>query len=148
MGCAVAFNHCQGPILPDRSLTVPPPLNTYAAGQCHPCPISTIRRIASTRTEVSPWVRTIVVEPGWNYDSRLTAFAKHDRTGSAMKLIPRQKIWLTIIIVANLALWIIPSDVVEQIARDRHVLLGRYSRAHFSGIVGLLVFSVISFYVD
>lgn len=65
-----------------------------------------------------------------------------------MKLIRRQKIWLTIIIVVNLALWIIPSDVVEQIARDRHVLLGRYSRAHFSWIVGMLIFSAISFYVD
>ena len=30
-----------------------------------------------------------------------------------MKLIPRQKIWLAIIVVANLTLWIIPSNVVE-----------------------------------
>ncbi|UCE61484.1 MAG: hypothetical protein JSU63_06990 [Phycisphaerales bacterium] len=65
-----------------------------------------------------------------------------------MKLIPRQKIWLTIVIVVNLALWIIPSDVVEQIARDRHTMLGRYSRTHFSWILGVLVISAISFYVD
>ncbi len=65
-----------------------------------------------------------------------------------MKLIPRQRIWLAIVIAANLALWIIPSDVVEQIARDRHVMLGWYSRAHFSWNVGVLAISLISFYVD
>jgi len=65
-----------------------------------------------------------------------------------MKLIARQKIWLSIIIVANLLLWIIPSDVVENIARDRHTLLGRYSRGHFSAILGLFLFTVVSFYVD
>ena len=65
-----------------------------------------------------------------------------------MKLIARQKIWLAIVIVANLLLWIIPSDVVEQIARDRHTMLGRYSRTHFSWIVGVTVISLVSFYVD
>ena len=65
-----------------------------------------------------------------------------------MKLIARQKIWLAIVIMVNLGLWIIPSDVVEQIARDRHVMLGRYSRTHFSWNVGVLVISLISFYVD
>ncbi|MGB2986031.1 MAG: SGNH/GDSL hydrolase family protein, partial [Phycisphaerae bacterium] len=65
-----------------------------------------------------------------------------------MKLIRRQKIWLTIVITANLLLWLIPSDVVEQIARDRHTMLGRYSRNHFSWIVGVAVISLISFYVD
>ncbi|MHC4695108.1 MAG: alginate O-acetyltransferase AlgX-related protein [Planctomycetota bacterium] len=65
-----------------------------------------------------------------------------------MKLIPRQKIWLVIVIAMNLALWIIPSDVVEQIARDRHTMLGRYSRTHFSWNVGVLAISLISFYVD
>ena len=47
-----------------------------------------------------------------------------------MKLIVRQKIWLAVVIVTNLLLWIIPSDVVELIARDRQTLLGRYSRGH------------------
>lgn len=65
-----------------------------------------------------------------------------------MRLILRQKIWLAIIIVANLALWIIPSNVVEQIARDRHTMFGRYSREHFYWIVALFIFSWISFYVD
>lgn len=52
------------------------------------------------------------------------------------------------IIAVNLALWLIPSDVVKQIARDRHTMLGRYSRQHFTWIVGFGVFSIISFYVD
>ena len=65
-----------------------------------------------------------------------------------MKLIRRQNIWLAIVLTVNLALWIVPSDVVEQIARDRHTMLGRYSRTHFAWIVGVGVISIISFYVD
>ena len=65
-----------------------------------------------------------------------------------MKLIARQKIWLTIVIVVNAALWIIPSDVVELIARDRHTLLGRYSYEHFTWNVLALIISALSFYVD
>lgn len=65
-----------------------------------------------------------------------------------MKLIPRQKIWLAVVIVTNLLLWIIPSDVIEQIARDRQTMLGRYSRTHFYWIVGVAIISVISFYID
>jgi hypothetical protein len=63
-------------------------------------------------------------------------------------MILRQKIWLSIVIAANLALWLIPSDVVEEIARQRHVMLGRYSRTHFTWIVVVLVISLISFYID
>ncbi len=65
-----------------------------------------------------------------------------------MKLIPRQKIWLAVIVIANLLLWIVPSDVLENIARDRHTLLGRYSREHVWAMLGLLLFSAVSFYVD
>ncbi len=65
-----------------------------------------------------------------------------------MKLIPRQKIWLTIVIAANLALWLIPSDVVEQIARDRHTMLGRYSRTHLIWNLAVGLLSIVSFYVD
>lgn len=65
-----------------------------------------------------------------------------------IKLLPRQKRWLAIVVATNLALWLIPSDVVEQIARDRHTLLGRYSRAHFTWIVMIAMGSVVSFYID
>ena len=43
-------------------------------------------------------------------------------------MIRRQKIWLAIVVAVNLALWLIPSDVVEEIARQRQVLLGRTER--------------------
>ena len=65
-----------------------------------------------------------------------------------MKMIPRQKIWLAFVIIVNLLLWVIPSDVVELIARQRDVLLGRYSKTHFYWIVGVSVLSLSSFYVD
>ncbi len=67
---------------------------------------------------------------------------------SVKKLVPRQKLWLAIVVVTNLALWIIPSNVVEQIARHRDVLLGRYSRTHFYWIVAIGLLSVVSLYID
>jgi len=66
----------------------------------------------------------------------------------AMKMIPRQKFWLAFVILVNLLLWLIPSDVVELIARQRDVLLGRYSKTHFYWIVGVGILSLLSFYVD
>ncbi len=65
-----------------------------------------------------------------------------------MKMIARQKLWLTIVVVTNLVLWIVPSDVVEQIVRDRPTLLGRYSRTHFYWIIGMAMFSVVTLYID
>lgn len=65
-----------------------------------------------------------------------------------MKIIPRQKVWLVIVLAVNLALWLIPSDVVEEIARQRHVMLGRYSRPHFAWNIIVLVISLVSFYID
>jgi len=65
-----------------------------------------------------------------------------------MKLILRQKIWLTIIVLTNLLLWVIPSDVVEQVARDRHTMLGRYSRSQFSWMAAVAVVSVVGCYID
>ncbi|MGD2109444.1 MAG: SGNH/GDSL hydrolase family protein [Phycisphaerae bacterium] len=65
-----------------------------------------------------------------------------------MKLLVRQKVWLAVVIAGNLALWLIPSDVVELIAKDRHTLLGRYSRTHFTWIALVAVISVVSFYID
>lgn len=65
-----------------------------------------------------------------------------------MKLIARQKLWLAVVSLTNLCLWAIPSNVVEQIARDRQTLLGRYSRQHFTWIVAVLLISLVSFYID
>ncbi len=55
----------------------------------------------------------------------------------------RCRILLAVVAGVNLALWVIPSDVVTLIARDRHVLLGRYSREHFTWIIGVAVISAI-----
>jgi len=65
-----------------------------------------------------------------------------------MKLIRRQKVWLGIVLAVNLALWLVPSDVVAEIARQRHVMLGRYSRTHFAWNVSVLFISFVSFYID
>lgn len=55
----------------------------------------------------------------------------------------RWRIVLASAVVANLALWLIPSNVVTLIARDRHALLGRYSRSHFTWIILAAVVSLI-----
>lgn len=65
-----------------------------------------------------------------------------------LKLVRRQKIWLALVLVVNLTLWVIPSDIVEQIARDRQTLLGRYSREHFTAIIVVILVSLVSLYVD
>ena len=49
----------------------------------------------------------------------------------------RQKLFLGVVIATNVVLWVVPSDVVELVARDRQTLLGRYSRG-----------SVVGFYID
>lgn len=64
-----------------------------------------------------------------------------------MALAKRQKISLAVVGAVNLALWIIPSNVVEQIARDRHTMLGRYSRRHFAWIVGVFLISLVAVYL-
>jgi len=63
-------------------------------------------------------------------------------------MIRRQKIWLVVVVAVNVALWLIPSDIVEEIARQRHVMLGYYSRPHFAWNLGVLLISVVSFYID
>lgn len=59
----------------------------------------------------------------------------------------RKPILLAVVLTANVVLWAIPSNVVQLIARDRHVILGRYSREHFVWILVLLVASLIALYI-
>ena len=51
------------------------------------------------------------------------------------------------LIAGNVLLWLVPSDVVELVARDRHTLLGRYSLEHFLRLLGLLFVSALVLYV-
>lgn len=60
----------------------------------------------------------------------------------------RQKLFLGVVITTNVLLWAIPSNVVELVARDRHTLLGRYSREHATWIIVALVMSAVGFYID
>ena len=59
----------------------------------------------------------------------------------------QKRLLLMVVLLANLILWVIPSKVVELIARDRHVILGRYSREHFTWILFALIASVIALYI-
>ncbi|HKQ48301.1 MAG TPA: hypothetical protein VJZ71_09560 [Phycisphaerae bacterium] len=47
------------------------------------------------------------------------------------------------VIVGNAIAWAIPSNVAKLVAREQHVLLGRYSRAHFSWLVVAGILSLI-----
>jgi hypothetical protein len=49
--------------------------------------------------------------------------------------------------LANLVIWAVPSRVVQLIARNRQVILGRYSREHFTWILIVLIVSAMSLYV-
>lgn len=60
----------------------------------------------------------------------------------------RRAIFLAIVVLTNAALWIVPSDVVELVARDKHTLLGRYSREHMSWNIAALIFAMVGFYID
>lgn len=53
-----------------------------------------------------------------------------------MKLILRQKCWLALMAAVNLLLWVIPSNVIELIARDpqRADTIGGIERARLSGV--------------
>ena len=61
---------------------------------------------------------------------------------------PRTKIVLSVLALLNAACWIIPSDVVSLIVRNRHVLLGRYSREHMTLNLVVLVITLIAVYLE
>jgi hypothetical protein len=63
-------------------------------------------------------------------------------------VVLRQKIFLTVVIVANLIAWSIPDNVVALVAKDQQTLLGRYSRGHFAVNVSLLILSAAGLYID
>lgn len=54
---------------------------------------------------------------------------------------------LTGVIAVNAVIWIVPSNIVALIARDRHVLLGRYSREHFVWIIAAAIISTMTLLV-
>ncbi len=64
-----------------------------------------------------------------------------------MKWTFGHKIFVAAVIAINIVVLAIPSDVAELVARDRQTLLGRYSREHFTWIVGLFFISIPAIYV-
>jgi hypothetical protein len=60
-----------------------------------------------------------------------------------MKLKAGGLLVIVAVLVVNGLLWLIPSDVVELVARDRQTLLGRYSRAHFAWIIVAFIASLV-----
>ena len=63
---------------------------------------------------------------------------------AAMKLTRGQIIFVVVVVLINVVLWIVPSDVVESVARNRHILLGRYSRRHMTWLLCLIPTSAIA----
>ena len=59
-----------------------------------------------------------------------------------MRLGVARNLLLLLIVVGNLALWAVPSNVVLLIARDHDTFLGRYSREHLAWILASLALSV------
>ncbi len=51
------------------------------------------------------------------------------------------------ILACNIVLWLLPSNVLELVARGRHVLLGRYSIERLTSLIGLLAVSVGAVYL-
>ncbi|MCZ6817817.1 MAG: GDSL-type esterase/lipase family protein [Planctomycetota bacterium] len=60
----------------------------------------------------------------------------------------RQKAFSSFLVVTNAVLWAVPSDVLELIARNDPVLLGRYSRGHLSLLLAMLIVSLVGLYID
>lgn len=59
----------------------------------------------------------------------------------------QRRVLVVVCVVLNLVLWMVPGNVVELIARGRHVLLGRYSREQFTWILVAGIASLIAFYI-
>ncbi len=68
--------------------------------------------------------------------------------GGGRSVKRNQRLVLAIVSITNLVLWIIPSEVVTLIAKERPVLLGRYSKQHFFWAVGVAVGSLIVLYIQ
>jgi hypothetical protein len=64
-----------------------------------------------------------------------------------MKWTTGQKFLLLVVLVGNAIAWLIPSDVVELIARDRQTLLGRYSRTQMAWLLALLPISALVLHI-
>ncbi len=58
-----------------------------------------------------------------------------------------RKIVIALLIFTNALLWLIPSNVVQLISRNRHILLGRYSVERMSLLVVLIPITIFAIYI-
>jgi len=66
---------------------------------------------------------------------------------AALKSKQAKQITTAIILLLNIALWIVPSNVAYLIAQNRHVLLGRYSVDHLTALFFLIPISAMALYL-
>lgn len=64
-----------------------------------------------------------------------------------MKISRGQILFVFGALLVNAVVWIVPSDVVELVARDRQTLLGRYSREHFAWIIALIPITAVAIFL-
>ena len=58
-----------------------------------------------------------------------------------------RKLIILIICLGNLIFWLIPSDVLDLVAREQQVLCGRYSRTQFSWMLGVALLSALAIFL-
>ena len=55
--------------------------------------------------------------------------------------------FVLLVTLGNIIFWIVPSDVLELVAREQHVLCGRYSRQKFTWMLVVALISVVAIYI-
>ncbi len=58
-----------------------------------------------------------------------------------------KRVLIGLVVLVNLLLWLIPSNVAKLIARDRHILMGRYSVERLTLIIVLIPLSLMAIYL-
>jgi hypothetical protein len=56
-------------------------------------------------------------------------------------------LFVIVVVVGNIIFWLIPDNVLELVAREQHVLCGRYSRTHFAWIVIVALLSAVAIFI-
>lgn len=64
-----------------------------------------------------------------------------------IRLLETPQAFALVVLIGNAIAWAIPSNVIKLIAREQPVLLGRYSRAHFSWLVFALIVSTVAVFI-
>lgn len=63
------------------------------------------------------------------------------------RVVESRAFFVTVVLIGNAIGWAIPGNVVKRIAREDHVLLGRYSRAQMSWLIGAAILSAVAVFI-